>query len=211
MKLPFPLAAFTVALLGVQAVTPPGVQAQAPEAVQWRVMGARRCARADTLFGRLWRSHASIIRVSYSRTTDTTTVRTPHRNLSWAAGSSRLKASESAMRLPGQLQPADSARVELSLGFVDSIYRSPDQADLNFVIDDTMNVQILNPHIDYVMGVQAHGIPLVVTGLFTPSQSFALARARNVRGTMGPFPFVLFDWELWEINALYRASICGIE
>ncbi len=207
----FLLAAFTVPLLGVQAVLPPSVPAQAPETVQWRVMGARRCARADSLFGRLWRSHASIVRVSYSRQRDTTTIQTPHRNLSWMQGSTPLKATESAIRIPGQLRPADSARIALSLGFVDSVYRSPEQAQLDFLLDGSVHLQIQEPHIDYLMGVKSHGIPLVVSALLTPEQSLALARAHDVKGTMGPYPFVIFDWELWEINAIYRASFCGIE
>jgi hypothetical protein len=205
------LAAFTIPLLGVQAGMPSSVRAQAPDTVQWRVMGVHWCARADTLFGRQWRSHASIIRVSYSRRRDTTTITTPHRNLSWQQGSSRLKASESAIRLPGQLRPADSARIQLSLGFVDSIYRTPEQAQLDLFFDDSVHFQIQEPHIDYVMGVKSPGIPLVVTALLTPEQSLALARAHTVRGTMGPIPFVLFDWELWEINAIYRGSFCGVE
>jgi hypothetical protein len=203
------LAAFTLPLLGLQAVMPPSVQAQARGAAQWRVMTVRRCARADTLFGRLWRSHSSIVRVGYSPGRDTTTIRTPDRNLSWEPGSSRLVKTESAVQIPGQLRPADSARIELSLSFVDSIFRTPEQAHLDLQLDDSVRIEIQEPQVEYAMVVSTRGVPLIVTALLSPEQSLALAGAHEVRGTMGPFPFFLRDWELWEINAIYRGSFCG--
>jgi hypothetical protein len=205
------LAAFTVALMGGQAVTPPDVQAQAAEAVQWRIMSARRCARADSLFGRYWRSHASIIRVFYSQRRDTTTIRTPDRGLMWEPGSTRLVRVETAIRIPGRMQTVDSAQIELSLSFADSLYRTPEQAALDLVIDDTVHLRIQEPQVDYPIAVSRRGIPLVVTALLTKEQSLVLARARWLTGTMGPLPFSFKDWELWEINAIYRASFCGIE
>jgi hypothetical protein len=205
------LAAVTAALLGGQAVGPPDLGAQAPEAVQWRIMSARRCARADSLFGRYWRSHASIIRVFYSQQRDTTTIRTPDRRLMWEPGATRLVRVETAIRIPGRMQTVDSARIELSLSFADSMYRAPEQAALDLLIDDTLHIQVQEPQVDYPMVVARRGIPLVVTTLLTKEQSLALARARWLTGTMGPFRFSLKDWELWEINAIYRASFCGIE
>ena len=49
-----------------------------------------------------------------------------------------------------------------------------------------------------------------MTVLLTAEQSLTLARAHNLRGTMGPFPFFLYGWEVWDINALFRAGFCGI-
>jgi hypothetical protein len=205
------IAALTVPLLGAAAGAATGAQAQARDTAEFRIMGARRCPKADSLFGRLWRSHASIIRVRYSPARDTTIIRTPHRSLSWQPGSSHLVVSESVIQIPGELRPADSARIELHLGFVDSIYRTPEQARLILQIDDSVQVDVQDPQVDFVMGVKTSGIPLVVTALLTPAQSLALARGHEVKGIMGPFPFSLYSWELWEINAIYRGSSCGIE
>jgi hypothetical protein len=207
------LAVFTIPLLGLQAVMPPSVHAQARGAAQWQVKTVRRCARADTLFGRYWRSHASIVRVGYSPGRDTTTILTPDRNLAWEVGSSRLVKIESVIQIPGQLRPADSARIELSLSFVDSIFRSPEQAPLRIELGlpnhDSMRIEILEPQVEYVTVGRTRGVPVVVKVLLTPSQSLALAGAFWVRGSMGPFPFSLKDWEVWEINAVYRGSFCG--
>jgi hypothetical protein len=130
------LAALTVAALGTEAVVPPGAHAQSPEPVVWRIMSARRCARSDTLFGRYWRSHASIIRVFYSQRRDTTTIRTPDRGLMWEPGATHLVRVETAIRIPGRERTVDSARIELSLSFADSIYRTPEQAALDLLIDE---------------------------------------------------------------------------
>jgi hypothetical protein len=203
------LATATILLLGSQTVSPPAVHALAPAAAGWRVMTVRRCARADTLFGRYWRSHASIVRVGYSPGRDTTTVRTPDRNLAWDPGSSRLVKTESAVNIPGQLRPADSARIELSLSFVDSIFRTPEQATLTLQLDDSVHSDIEAPQVDYATVARVRGVPLIVTVLLSPEHSLALAGAHEVRGTMGPHPFFLRDWELWEINAVYRGSVCG--
>jgi len=205
------VAALAVAAVGSQAVLPPGALAQAPEPVVWRVMSARRCARSDTLFGRYWRSHASIIRVFYSQRRDTTTIRTPDRGLMWEPGATRLVRVETAIRIPGRMRTVDSAQIELSLSFADSLYRTSEQAPLELVIDDTVHIRIEAPQVDYPVVTARRGIPLVVTALLSKEQSLALARARWLTGTMGPFPFSFKDWEIWEINAIYRASFCGIE
>jgi hypothetical protein len=210
MRPPSLLAASTTILLGVQALGASAAQAQARDSVQWRVRGVRNCARADTLFGRLWRSHASSVRVGYSRQRDTTMIRTPDRRVSWQPGASQLVGSEAAVQVPGQGQVTDSGRIRLSLRFVDSIYRTPEQARLELVAD-TVHMVIENPEVDYAIGARMKGIPLVVTAVLTPEQSLQLARAREVRGTMGPYPFMLYDWELWDINAIYRGSFCGIQ
>ena len=205
------LAAFVVPLLGTPCALPGAAHAQSSGAEEWRLMGVHRCPRADTLFGRQYRSHASVIRARYEAKTDSTAIRTPHRNLSWKAGSTRLKATEATIWLAGRFRTADSARVVLTLGFVDSIYRSPDQATLTFTLDDTLHFEVLNPDVNYVTGVQSDGVPILVTAVLSPDQSLALAGARDAKGTMGPFAFTLFDWELWEINAIYRGSFCGVE
>ncbi len=190
---------------------PPAARAQAPEVVQWRIMSAKRCARSDTLFGRYWRSHASIVRVFYSQRTDTTSIRTPDRGLMWEPGATRLVRVEPVIRIPGRMRTVDSAEIELSLSFADSIFRTAEQAALELVLNDTLHMRWEVPKVEYPMVTARRGIPLVVTVMLTKQQSLALAAARWVTGTMGPFPFSLKDWEIWEVNAVYRASFCGIE
>jgi hypothetical protein len=207
---PLPLlAALTLTLVGPQAVGARRAQAQARQTMEWRATGALGCARADTLFGRLWRSHSSRVRVAYLSDRDSTMIRTADRRVSWEPVGSRLVGSEAAIEIAGRGQLTDSARVRLSLRFVDSIYRAPEQARVDLQVD-SMQMQIENPEVDYAMGAKVSGIPLVVTVLLTPSQSLALARAREVSGTMGPYPFTLYDWEVWDIAAIYRASFCGV-
>ena len=206
-----PIAAATAALLTALAAAPPAAGAQGSEVVRWRVMSARRRARADTLFGRFWRSHASIIRVFYSERTNTTSLRTPDRGLSWEPGSTRLVRVEPVIRIAGRHQTVDSAELELTLSFADSIYRTPGQAALELVINDTLHMPWAEPQVDYPMATARRGIPLIVTVTLTRDQSLALAGARWLTGTTGPFPFSLKNWKLWEIKAIYRASFCGIE
>ena len=178
---------------------------------QWHFTGVRPCARADSLFGRLWRSHQGVLHVSYSRQTDTTIVMTPHRNLSWEPTSSRLVATEATVWLPGHGLTTDSARIQLRLGFVDTLYRSVDQAHVSMVVDDSVHMEFDQPQVDYPMDVKTTGVAEVVTVLLTPAQTKALARANRITGTMGGFAFQLRAFELWELNELYRASICGLE
>jgi hypothetical protein len=204
------LAVSTVALLGTQAALPPSGRAQARDPVQWRVTTARYCQKADSVFGTLWRSHPSSVRVGYSRNRDTVILHTPVRATSWEAGGSRLVNTEAVIRAAGSLPMADSARIELSLSFLDSLFRSPEQARFDILLDDSVRLELPDPAVDYPLGRTARGVPLVVTVLLTAEQSLTLARAHNLRGTMGPFPFFLYGWEVWDINALYRASFCGI-
>lgn len=203
------LAVSTVAVLGAQAALPPGSRAQARDPIQWRVTAARYCAKADSVFGRLWRSHPSTVRVGFSRNRDTVVLHTPVRATSWEAGGSRLVNTEAVIRAAGSLPIADSARIELTLSFLDSLFRSPEQARLDLQFD-SVHMEFAEPAVDYPLGPTATGVPLIVTVLLTAEQSLALARAREIRGTMGPFPFFLYGWELWDINALYRASFCGV-
>lgn len=204
------LAVSTFAFLGAQAALPPSGRAQARAPVQWRVTAARFCVKADSVFGTLWRSHPSTVRVGYSRDRDTVILHTPVRSTSWEAGGSRLVNTEAVIRAAGSLPMADSARIELSLSFLDSLFRSPEQAHLDIQLDDSVRLELPEPTVDYPLGRTAHGVPIVVTVQLTAAQSLALARARNLRGAMGPFPFFLYGWEVWDINALYRASFCGI-
>ncbi len=195
--------ALTLSLLAVSTGT------SRPALAQWRAASPRPCARSDTLFGRLWRSHQSVVRHFYSSQRDTTTIVTPDRKVSWhRAGSTRLVGTEAQIRFGGR-GPELNARIELYLRFVDSIYRSASQARLTLQIDDSGRVEIEEPQVDYPMGASVEGTPIVVSVLLTPEQSLALARAREVRGTMGPYEFRLYDWELWDINSVYRASFCG--
>jgi len=205
------LVALAAPLLGFPTLSIPRVHAQVHETVVWRNGDVRRCPLADSLFGRLWRSHARMIRVGYSGRSDTTAVGTPVRTVSWETTSSRLVGTEAVIRVRGREAKADSARIELTLRFLDSIYRAPAQAHVVLVLDDSLRTELEEPQVDYPEGVQAHGVPVVVTVLLTPTQSFAVARAQQVKGTMGPYPFELFGWELWDINAIYRATVCGVE
>ena len=209
MKLVSLLAALAAPWLWSQAV--PLARAQAPsDAAQWRVSSVRYCPQADSLFGRMWRSHASGVRVAYSRAQNVTLIRTPDRRESWQTTASRLVGTEALIRVPGQGGRTDSGRVELVLRFVDSIYRTAEQAHLQLRIDDSVSVDVPEPAVDYPMGAKISGIPLAVTASLTPEQSLALARAHEVKGTMGPFPFIFYDWEIWDINSVYRGSRCGI-
>lgn len=213
MKTAYVLAAVAISLIGTQAAAPFEARAQPVDTVRWQVMGVRRCPRADSLFGRYWRSHASSIRAWYSRRRDETTLRTPDRKVSWQkVGPSRLVGTEAFIRVSGRNQTTDSGRIELAMHFVDSIYRSSAQATLDLQIGDTTHLEIRDPQVDYVTGPNVNGIPVIVTYLLTPAQSLAPAGLpREVKGTMGPYPFILYDWELWDINSIYRGSFCGVE
>jgi hypothetical protein len=205
------VAALVAAALGLGTLAPPRAHAQAPEMLVWHRGDVRRCARADSLFGRLWRSHASLVRVGYTGRSDTTAIGTPVRTVSWETTSSRLVGTEAIARVRGRDAKADSAQIELTLRFLDSLYRAPAQAHVTLQIDDAAPVELSEPQVDYPEGIRASGVPVVVTVLLTPGQSFALARAQQVKGTMGPYPFAYFAWELWDINAIYRATVCGVE
>lgn len=208
---PAPLLTVCGVMLGSLALAPPGARAQTSGAVQWKVGHVRRCARADTLFGRLWRSHATVIRVGYSRSRDTTEIRTPVRTVSWATTSSHLVGTQAVIRVAGRNPKTDSARLEITMRFVDSIYRSPAQATVDMQIDDSVHLQLPATTVDYAMGTLQEGVPVIVTVRLTPEQSFELARGNEVRGSMGGYPFFLYGWELWDINAIYRATVCGLD
>jgi hypothetical protein len=196
--------------LGVGALAPPSTLAQAPGAVEQRKAHIRRCARADTLFGRLWRSHASLVTYAYAAARDRGEVRPPVRTASWETTSSRLVGTGAVIRFRGRDPKGDSARVELDLRFLDTLYRAPEQATVDLTLDDSVHLVLQNPHVDYP-DVRVRGVPVVVTVVLTPSQSYELARAKKVTGVMGGYPFFLYDWEIWDINAIYRATVCGLE
>jgi hypothetical protein len=202
------VCAVVVAGLGATAS---GAHAQPSGAVQWKVGHVRRCSRADTLFGRLWRSHSTTVRIGYSPSGDSTEIRTPVRTVSWATTSSRLVGTEGVIRVPGRDVKVDSARLEITMRFVDSIYRSAEQAAVDLQIDDSVHYQVPAETVDYAMGALPGGIPVIVTVRLTPEQSFALARGNEVRGSMGGYPFFLYGWELWDLNAIYRVTVCGLD
>jgi hypothetical protein len=197
--------------LGSEAVAPPPAHGQVREQVVWRTGHIRRCPQADALFGRLWRSHGTTVRLYYSAARDTTSIRPPVRTASWATTSSRLVGTEPVIRVRGRDPRGDSARIEVALRFLDTLYRAPEQATIDLVIDDSVHLSLQDPKVDYPSDVVARGIPLVVTVLLTPRESFELARANKVAGSMGGYPFFFYGWEIWDINAIYRATVCGLD
>lgn len=205
------LSALAVLQLGSLTLGPVGLRGQVREPPPWRLVHVARCARADTLFGRMWRSHSVRVRAGYESKTDSTWIATPVRTASWETTSSNLVGTEAAIRVPGREPKSDSARVELTLRFLDTLYRSPAQARVALQLDDSVHLDLAEPTVDYPEGVKARGVPIVVTVMLTPAQSFALARANGLKGTMGPYPFELYAFELWDINAIYRATVCGLE
>ncbi|NJD20601.1 MAG: hypothetical protein FIA95_15125 [Gemmatimonadetes bacterium] len=203
---------FALVLAATSFLAPEAADAQAGGAVAWRVRGVKPCPRADSLFGRLYRSHTVGVRTQYSPGRDSTEVRTRLRTGSWeTSSSSRLVGTEAGILVPGQRGLIDSVRIEFSLRFVDSLFRAPEQVALVLLVDDSARMEGCEPRVDYAMAPNVRGVPLVVTVLLTPTLSLALARAHEVKGTMGPFPFMLYGWEVWDINAVYRAGICGID
>ncbi len=209
---PFVLASALIALqLGSATVRAPGLLGQSHEPVPWRQAHVARCARADTLFGRMWRSHSRTIRTGYAQRGDSTAIATMVRTASWETTSSNLVGTEAAIRVPGRSAKVDSAQLELTLRFIDTLFRAPAQAHVALLVDDSVHLDLAEPQVDYPDDVKVHGVPVVVTVLLTPSQSFAVARANKVSGTMGPYPWELYAFELWDINAIYRATVCGLE
>jgi len=43
---------------------------------------------------------------------------------------------------------ADSARIELSLSFLDSLFRSPEQARFDILLDDSVRLELPDPAVD---------------------------------------------------------------
>ncbi len=205
------VSAFLGLQLGSATVRPPALYGQNHERVAWREGHVGRCARADSLFGRLWRSNARLVRTGYAQRGDSTVIGTMVRTTSWETTSSRLVGTEAAIRVAGRNAKADSARIELTLRFLDTLYRSPAQAHVTLQADDSPVWELEEPQVDYPEGIQTKGVPVVVTVLLNPAQSFAVAHANQVKGTMGPYEWYLFRWELWDINAIYRATVCGLE
>ena len=198
---------FAVACLGTSS--PLAAQGARPAPLLWRVGHIVRCARADTMFGYHWRSHNTVLRIALMG--DSMLLRTQDRRLPWRrSGSGRLVGTEGLIRLAGHEARSPSPAIEVSIKLLDEIFRASEQARVELIID-TLHAVFEQPTVAYPNIASTDGIPIVVSFALDPVQSLALASAHEVRGTVGPHEFFLYDWELWDLNALYRATVCGLE
>jgi hypothetical protein len=73
---------------------------------------------------------------------------------------------------------------------------------------DTLRLPI--PTVLPELGARTTGYPVHLIYALADSAFRVIAGARSVRGEIGPHGFYLMDWEIHDINTLYRAARCGV-
>jgi len=158
----------------------------------------------------MWRSKGDRVAVTYWKQSQRTDISAPVRTLSWQTGSSRVVGTRVEVSLPGPPGPADSATLLLTIRLVDSVPRLPEELQTVAVLDKTDTLRLPVPTVLPELGARVEGHPLHLIYALPDTTFRALAGAGSVTGTIGPHKFYLLDWEIHDINTLYRAVRCGV-
>lgn len=197
-------------LLAFGVMVPAPTFAQAQRTYTLRPHTVRSCKAADSLFGHMWRTQVSRIPAYYDRSGDYSVFTTPLRTVSWQVGTSRIAGTEMRTQVPGKGAPGQPSTIVLSVRLVDSVPRLGDALPLLLTLNDTLPFELRDPMVSAVTGVSAAGVPLYVSYDLTLDQLRILAGARKAEGTIGPHKVFFYDWELLDINAVFRGLVCGV-
>lgn len=203
--------AIRVALVGALVQLPFPLRAQDPTPLVLRPRTVRSCREAESLFGRMWRSQVSRIPAYYDRPSNQTILTTPLRSVSWQIGSSRVAGMDLRTQLPGKGVPGTPLSITLSLRLVDTVLRTGSELPVSLMLNDTLPFELHDPDVAAVANVGASGVPQYVSYSLTPEELRTFAGAKKAEGTIGPHRFFFYDWELLDLNAVYRAMLCGVD
>jgi hypothetical protein len=176
--------------------------------VRLQLTNAHVCPLADSLIGRPWLTKGLLVEAGYDINTGGTVLSVPIRAAKPPVGSTHLAGFYTIVALPPG-QPFRLPDADLWLPIVDSVYADSDTRAVTLTVDDTMSWDLGFPRIDEVPKVHAAGIMRNVMVHLDADRFRMLARAQRVRGAVGPFAFQLYDWEIHDVNTVYRASLCG--
>jgi hypothetical protein len=124
-------------------------------------------------------------------------------------GKSRITSIDGFITVPDSGLSLDPI-LELQISFVDSILPRQDEVVLSLRVDDHITLAVGPPKLYTPWAPNVtEGVPLVAGVLLSPRESQVLAGARKVTGTLAGYPFSFYDWELHDLNTLYRAALCG--
>jgi hypothetical protein len=180
------------------------------QSIATKPLVVRTCQAADSLMGHMERSRGQRVWATFWPDPPKSELTPPNRTVSWQVGKSRVAGIQAVATAYGPPGPADSASVVITIRIVDTISRSPDSLATTLILDSRDTVALGIPNVLPETGMRIKGIPAYL--LFNPNwPTFqAIAKARKAAGQIGPHAFSLYDWELHDLNTLYRAVVCGV-
>jgi len=198
------------AALLVLAAAPRHAYAQSAPAISWKgPVVAHDCPKADSRFGHMWRSQGYRVLAVHSSRLRATVLRTVPRSTPFKKGKTRVTSIDGFINVLDSGQSTDPV-LELQVSFLDSILRRQDEVLLSLRVDDHITLAVDPPKLYTPLAPNVtEGVPLVAGVILSPRESQVLAGARKVTGTVAGYPFFFYDWELHDLNTLYRAALCG--
>jgi len=194
-------------LVTLLALLAPPLSAQARS--EWSEPGMRTCPAADSAIGKMRKIGRPRVRLLYLPEHDASVVVTHLRATSWVVGKSRVVGMEGRIAVPGR-PPAEKLAYEFALMLLDSVQRAPADLPLTLVLDRRDTLLVTDPQVrPYLDQPKLSGVPLIVRFGLTTDETRRLAAAKEAAGMLGPHPFFLYDWELVDLQAVYRVARCG--
>lgn len=171
----------------------------------------RTCPAADSAIGKMRKMNRPRVRFLYVPERDASLVVTHLRATAWQVGRSRVVGMEGRVPVAGR-GPDINPAFEFALMLLDSVQRQPAELPLTMVLDGRDTLRADDPQVRLVMDQpKAKGVPLSVRFGLTVEETRQLARAKEATGMLGPHRFTLYDWELHDLEAVYRVARCGVK
>jgi hypothetical protein len=169
----------------------------------------RTCPAADSAIGKMRKIGRPTVRIFYLPDHDASMIVTHLRATSWTIGKSRVVGMEGRIPVPGH-PPAEKLAFEFALMLLDSVQRAPSELPLMLVLDRRDTLRASDPQVRPFTDLpKLNGVPFIVRFGLTTDETRRLAAAKEASGMLGPHTFFLYDWELVDLEAVYRVARCG--
>ena len=181
----------------------------APLRAQWSEPGMRTCPAADSAIGKMRKMNKPRVRFLYIPERDASLIVTHLRATSWQVGRSRVVGIEGRIPVAGR-GPDSNPSFEFALMVLDSVERVPSEMPRVMVLDKRDTLRAYDPQVRPVLNQpKVKGVPLTIRYGLTVEETRRLAKAKEATGMLGPHRFMLYDWELHDLEAVYRVARCG--
>lgn len=182
----------------------------ASQTIPIRLLVVRTCPKADSLLGHMWRSQGQRVSATFWPDPPRSELAAVTRSASWQIGSSRVAGIRATANVSGPPGAADSGKVILTIRLVDTTARPGDSLSTLLFLNDRDTLSLGTPTVLPEAGVRVKGVAEHLLYDLPWSSFQSMVSARRVNGQIGPHRFFLYDWEIHDLNTLYRAVVCGV-
>lgn len=183
----------------------------APLTAQWSRPGMHTCPAADSAIGKMRKMNKPRVRFLYIPERDASLIVTQLRATSWQVGRSRVVGMEGRVPVAGH-GPDSNPAFEFALMVLDTVERVPSEMQLVMILDKRDTLRAYDPQVRPVLDQpKVKGVPLTIRYGLTVEETRRLAKAKEATGMLGPHRFTLYDWELRDLEAVYRVARCGVK